>query len=323
MSSADHRRQMVRRQSSRQGGSVPELHVPEQLSVPVDGGELAVLRWPADGPDSPLVVLVHGITANALAWAPVAEALAGSVEVIAPDLRGRAASAGLPGPYGVERHAEDVTAILDRFAGGRRTVLVGHSMGAFVVAMAAAGVARGRVHGPVLVDGGLALAVPPGADIDAVLSASLGPAVERLSMTFPDRAAVRDFWAAHPAVGPWVDTPAVAAYLDRDLVAADGGGLRSACVPEAVRVDGGDILLNDRVLEATDDLPVRAALLWATRGMFDQVPGLYDEVRLAGLGLELLRVTPREVPGTNHYSILWAPEGVAAVTEEIRAASAG
>jgi pimeloyl-ACP methyl ester carboxylesterase len=300
---------------------VAETQVPEQLAVPVDGGRLAVLRWPADGPDAPLVVLVHGITANALAWGPVAEALAGSVEVVAPDLRGRAASAGLPEPYGVERHAEDVTAILDRFGGGRRAVLVGYFLGAFVAAMAAAGVARGRVDGLVLVDGGLALAVPPGPDLDTVLVASLGPEVERLAMTFPDRAAVREFWAAHPAVGPWVDSPAVAACLDRDLVPADGGGVRSACNAEAVRVDGGDMLLNDRVLEATDNLPVDATLLWATRGMFDQVPGLYDEVRLAELGLELLRVTAREVPDTNHYSILWAPDGVAAISREIRAAA--
>jgi hypothetical protein len=57
--------------------------------------------------------------------------------------------------------------------------------------------------------------------------------------------------------------------------------------------------------------------------MFDQVPGLYDEVRLAGLGLELLHITAREVPGTNHYSILWAPEGIAAIAEAVRVAAAG
>jgi hypothetical protein len=50
-------------------------------------------------------------------------------------------------------------------------------------------------------------------------------------------------------------------------------------------------------------------------------PGLYDEVRLAGLGLDLQHVTAREVPGTDHYSIVWAPEGVAAVAEEVRAAA--
>src|SRR3712207_8754052 len=50
---------------------------------------------------------------------------------------------------------------------------------------------RSRVHGLVLVDGGLALPQPPGADVDAMLSAVLGPSLDRLSMTFPDLAAVR------------------------------------------------------------------------------------------------------------------------------------
>jgi hypothetical protein len=57
--------------------------------------------------------------------------------------------------------------------------------------------------------------------------------------------------------------------------------------------------------------------------MFDQIPGLYDEVRLAGLGLELTTITPREVPDTNHYSIVWAPQGVDAITEEVRTAARG
>jgi pimeloyl-ACP methyl ester carboxylesterase len=195
-------------------------------------------------------------------------------------------------------------------------------MGAFVATMAAAGVARDRVDGLVLVDGGPALPVPPAADVDAALAATLGPSLDRFGRTFPDLAAVRAFWAEHPAVGPWVDDPGVAAYLARDVVPAEGGGLRSACVPEAVRVDGADVLANEAVLEAADDLPVPATLLWATRGMQDQVPGLYDEVRLASLGLELQRITAREVPDTNHYSIIWAPQGVEAVVREVHAAAA-
>ncbi|SNT02150.1 Alpha/beta hydrolase family protein [Geodermatophilus saharensis] len=299
---------------------------PVQISIPVDGGDLAALHWAADAPGSPIAVLVHGITANALAWAPVAAALAGEFEVVAPDLRGRAGSAGLPGPYGLERHADDVATLLDRFgadgdAGADATVLVGHSMGAFVAALAAAGTARDRVHGLVLVDGGLALPEPPGADVDAKLAAVLGPSLDRLSTTFPDLAAVRAFWAQHPAVGPWVDVPAVAAFLARDLVPG-AVPLRSACVPEAVRVDGGDVLLNERVLEATANLPVPATLLWASGGMLGQRPGLYDEVRLAGLGLEPAGITAREVPGTDHYSILWADQGVAAVADAVRAAAA-
>ncbi|MFW3170382.1 alpha/beta fold hydrolase [Geodermatophilus sp. CPCC 206100] len=299
---------------------------PVQIAVPVEGGELSALHWPADAPGAPIVVLVHGITANAMSWARVGAALAGDVEVVAPDLRGRAGSAGLPGPYGLDAHAADLTALLDSLGadgdgGAESTVLVGHSMGAFVATLAAAGPARDRVHGLVLVDGGLAFPQPPGADLDAMLAAVLGPALDRLSMTFPDLAAVRAFWAQHPAVGPWVDVPSVAAYLARD-VTGEPPALRSACVPEAVRVDGGDVLANERVLEATTDLPVPATLLWATRGMFDQTPGLYDQVRLAQLGLEPAGITAREVPDTNHYSILWAAQGVEAITAAVRAAAA-
>ncbi len=298
---------------------------PVQIGVPVDGGELTALYWAADAPGSPIAVLLHGITANAMAWAPVAAALAGEFEVVAPDLRGRAGSAGVPGPYGLDRHAADVATLLDRFGADRdtgadATVLVGHSMGAFVAALAAAGTARDRVHGLVLVDGGLALPEPPGADVDAKLSALLGPSLDRLTTTFPDLAAVREFWAQHPAVGPWVDVPAVAAFLARDLVPGEVP-LRSACVPEAVRVDGGDVLLNERVLEATASLPVPATLLWATRGLLGQRPGLYDEVRLANLGLEPSGITAHEVPGTDHYSILWADQGVAAIAGAARAAA--
>jgi pimeloyl-ACP methyl ester carboxylesterase len=285
----------------------------------VDGGELAVLRWPAAGTDAPLAVLLHGITANALAWGHVAPALAGEFEVLVPDLRGRGGSAGLPGPYGLERHAEDVAAVLDRSGNGRRTVLVGHSMGGFVATMATAGVARDAVHGLVLVDGGAQLPTPAGADIDAMLAALLGPWLDRLERTFPDLDAVRAFWAADPAVGPWVDDPVVAAFLARDVVRVDGG-LRSACVREAVRLDGGDMLTNERVLEATSNLPIPATLLWAERGMQDETPGLYDEARLERLGLARVGVTTRRVAGTNHDSILWADNGVAEIVAAVRAA---
>ena len=137
--------------------------------------------------------------------------------------------------------------------------------------------------------------------------------------------------AGRAAAGP-VDWSALAAelgyadqaHLVRDFtrVVGEPPALRSACVPEAVRVDGGDVLLNERVLEATTDLPVPATLLWATRGMFDQTPGLYDEVRLARLGLERSGITAREVPDTNHYSIVWASQGVEAISAAVREAAA-
>src|SRR4051794_8675431 len=96
------------------------------------GGQL-VHVWPGTRPDAPVVLAAHGITANGLSWGPVAEQLDGAVTLLAPDLRGRAGSSHLPGPYGLARHADDLAAILDD-RGVRQAVLVGHSMGAYVAA---------------------------------------------------------------------------------------------------------------------------------------------------------------------------------------------
>lgn len=297
---------------------------PEEIRVPVEGGELAALYWAADAPSAPLVVLVHGITANAAAWTAVGAALAGEHEVVAVDLRGRGGSAEVPGVYGLQAHADDVTAVLeaygaDREGGANAAVLVGHSMGGFVAALAAAGPARDLVHGLVLVDGGLQLAVPPAGDVDAMLAAVLGPSLERLDLRFADLDDARAWWAQHPAVGPWLEDPAVDAYVQRDLVPS-GDGLRSAVVDRAVRVDGGEVLLDEMVREASASLPVPATLLWATRGLLGESPGLYDEVRLAGLGLEPAGITAVEVPDTDHFSVLWSPQGVTAITDTVRAA---
>src|SRR5918998_4160417 len=100
---------------------------PERFDVHVAGGELAAYRWPGDGP---LVVAAHGITSNHRSWGVVAAALDGDVTLVAPDLRGRGRSNGLPGPYGIERHADDVAALLDHLE-VERAVVAGHSMGGF------------------------------------------------------------------------------------------------------------------------------------------------------------------------------------------------
>src|ERR1700760_2219544 len=85
------------------------------LDVPVDGGNLRVLVW---GTGTRVAVAVHGITASAMAWQAVPRQMPAGWTLAAPDLRGRGHSAGLPGPWGLERHAADVTAVLRHFGGG-------------------------------------------------------------------------------------------------------------------------------------------------------------------------------------------------------------
>ena len=123
---------------------------PERLDVPVAGGSLAVYRLGSRGP---AVLAVHGITSNSHAWIAAARALGDRASLVALDLRGRGRSAELPGPYGVAVYARDLLAVLDRLE-LEQTVVVGHSLGAYIVAQF--GVNHpDRVNQLVLVDGGV------------------------------------------------------------------------------------------------------------------------------------------------------------------------
>ncbi|MBL7253002.1 alpha/beta hydrolase [Paractinoplanes lichenicola] len=274
----------------------------QELEFPVRGGTLRGVRWPGDGP---VVLAAHGITANALSFAAVASSLAGRVELIALDLRGRARSGDLPGPYGMAAHVADLIAVTDHL-GLDKVTLAGHSMGGFVVAATAAA-HPGRVNGVLLIDGGVTIPAPPGADVDEVLTAVVGPAIRRLGMTFPDEQAYLNFFRAHPALrADW--SPAVAAYVARDLTGAPPD-LRSSCSLEAVRADATDTLIDRTTVDAVHHLKCPARLLWAERGLQNQTPGLYENPALA---------FPTElVPDVNHYTILFAPRAAALVADRI------
>lgn len=286
-----------------------------ETRVAVPGGELAVLRWAAAVPDPPVVVLVHGITGNALAWAAVVDELAGRAEVIAPDLRGRAGSRDVAGPWGVTRDAHDVVAVLDACGLERRPVLGGHSLGAFVGAAAVAEVPD-RFARFVAVDGGLGFPLPPAADADAVLEAVVGPAVKKLSMTFADAAAYLDFHRVHPAFARnW--TEELTAYLRRDILELPGGQVVSSCVEDAIRADGRQVLLDSGVRTAINGLTCPVAFVHAERGLLDEAQALYDDARFRLGGLDRERVRVEMVPDTNHYTVIGPGAGARCVARAL------
>lgn len=289
----------------------------DAFAVPVADGDLHVGRW-GDGPLT--VVAAHGITGNHRSWQAVARALDPDLTLVAPDLRGRGRSADLPGPFGMRAHAEDLVAVLDHL-GIERAVLAGHSMGAYVATVAAT-THPDRWSSLVLVDGGVALPLPDGVDPDAMLAGVLGPALARLELTFPDRAAYHDFWREHPALvepGAWNDD--TEAWLDHDLV-GEAPELRSSAALAAVRFDGTELLVDRQVRRAVLDLTQPAVLLRAPRGLLNQVPPLLpDELvdplrRSWPIRLEML------VENTNHYTIVLAPRGARAVASHLLAAAA-
>jgi pimeloyl-ACP methyl ester carboxylesterase len=168
-----------------------------------------------------LVVAVHGITASAMTWPPLARQLSAEWTLVAPDLRGRGAAAELPGPYGLRRHVEDICALVHSRQATSAAVLVGHSLGGFIALLAAAAEPQ-LFRRLVLVDGGLPFPPPPeGVSVDDMLTATLGPAIDRLSKTFESEQAYLDFFRAHPALtADWND--AIAAYARYDLTGPPG-----------------------------------------------------------------------------------------------------
>jgi pimeloyl-ACP methyl ester carboxylesterase len=135
--------------------------------------ELATLTF---GDGLQVAVAVHGITASAMAWSVAARAMPREWTLVAPDLGGRGASADLPGPYGLDRHTDDICTLAR--SRGEKVVLVGHSMGAYVALLSAA--AHPELFSRlILIDGGPSMPLPADLDPDTVLDATLGPAIER------------------------------------------------------------------------------------------------------------------------------------------------
>ncbi|HEY0167618.1 MAG TPA: alpha/beta hydrolase [Jatrophihabitans sp.] len=287
--------------------------------VAVRGGTLRVGSWRsqslADGVPERVVLAVHGITASHLAWPLVARRLteAPGTLVLAPDLRGRGRSSGLPGPWGMAQHAEDLAAVLDELAPGSQAVVTGHSMGAFVAVTLAARRPE-LVASLVLVDGGVPLVLPEGWTLQAAV-AGLGPAADRLSMTFADRAAYRDFWREHPAFGEGFSAT-VRDYVDYDLD-PDGPPWRSGCRVEAMTADHAELFADGPVDLAWPRLRTAVTFLRAPRGLFDEPGGLYPRQGLEHWRSRYPQLAVREVDGVNHYTVTLGELGAAAVSDSV------
>lgn len=283
--------------------------------VAVAGGDLVVHLLNRAPLGAPAVVALHSISSNGLSWQPVADLLDGEVCVVAPDMRGRAESAGVRSG-GLADHAADVLAVADHL-GLARPLVAGHSMGAFAAVLAAATYPE-RAAAVVLVDGGVAFPTPSTAEVDAVLSSVIGPAMARLRMTFADEHAYLEYWRSHAGLAPYLDGPGggyLRAFLLHDLTGT-AGALRSSSSLECVRADWSDMTSDPATLAAVHALQCPAHLLWARRGLLDEPVGLYSPDRLEAARLpDDIVVTQL---ATNHYGALLEPPAVSEVARAIR-----
>jgi 3-oxoadipate enol-lactonase len=163
-----------------------------------DGAELAFVE---SGAGEPALLFVHGWQADNTVWREVIDALGPAVHTFAVDRRGNGESSASPGPYRLERYAEDLRDFV-RARGLGPPVVVGHSMGATVAL-------RFAVDTPQATRGLVLIAPVP---------ASGGGYSEKgeayLRATAGDRAAVRN-WLARTFAAPPSD-----AVLERLCAAA-------------------------------------------------------------------------------------------------------
>ena len=285
---------------------------PEFLSFDVEGGQLGALRWTGIV-GAPTVVAIHGITANAWSWDPLAHHMSGGANLLAIDLRGRGRSFEMPGPFGIRQHADDVAAVIKQIGGP--VVLVGHSMGAYVALMVTARHPT-TVKDVVLVDGGTPLPVPEGADIDEALDTTLGPALARLGKVWSDRTSYYGMWSNHPAFAEGISIDLERNLLE-DLIEADDG-FRTAVNVDAVRHDGRELLADEDVRTLLHRRTARTAIVRAPNGLLGAPPPLISD--------EVIRQFPNHrwihAADTNHYTVVMGPAGATIVAKAIRDALA-
>jgi pimeloyl-ACP methyl ester carboxylesterase len=286
---------------------------PKIIHVDVDGARLGGLEWEGNA-GAPTLVTVHGITANAWTWAPMARILDGQMRVIAIDVRGRGRSADAPAPYGIIQHADDVALVIKSFNVGP-VVLAGHSMGTYI-AMVCAERHPELISRLVLVDGAVAIPLPAGLDAQAALDRTLGPSLARLQQSWPHPQAYKEMWEAHPAFAAGL-TPEMEKYAMDDLIQSDQGWI-SKVNEEAVRADGADLLLNETVRSSLDRQTHPITMIRAELGILAQptpfIPAEYMT--------QYRQHTWVTIPHSNHYDVLMGEQGARAVAKAAQGVAA-
>ena len=294
-------------------------HGYQSIDVPVTGGQLRVGLW---GNSGPVVVCAHGITANHREFRALADQLGSGFRLVAPDLRGRGRSNGIEGPFGMAAHAADLVAVLDRLKITQADVLLGHSMGGFVAAVAAAQYPS-RFARVLMVDGGLPImnagfiAWLPFSNylIEKLTQKIIGPSLTRLDMTFASPGAYRAFWQPHPALASdW--SVYVEDYVDYDLV-GDAPALRPSTNKDALLRDVRTQLIEGLVARSLREIRCPVRFLRAPRGIMNDKP-LYPEARLARAAAGIPGFSSATVPDVNHFTILLSERGAKAVAAEVR-----
>jgi pimeloyl-ACP methyl ester carboxylesterase len=267
---------------------------PKMTRVRGHGVELALAVWEGKGVP---VLCVHGLTANCRSWDVIAERLAPRRRVMALDLRGRGLSDKPRAGYSVERHCEDIRAVLTHLD-LPPVALMGHSLGA-VIAVAFAARFPGRVDHVILVDGGGKLT----REQTERVFAGIKPSLDRLGKVFPSFETYTAAMKQAPFLKPW--NPALEAYF-RYEVEGVKGGVRSRVHPAHIVEEAANLKKFD-VGECYRKVCCPTLILRAPHGMLAANDILLPKSAVKKMVAEIPAAWLAEIKDANHYSIMFQP----------------
>jgi lipase len=274
--------------------------------VPGDGVELAFGYWPGRG--APVVAL-HGLTASHVNFIGIAERLAGRCALFALDLRGRGDSDKPPAPYGMAQHARDVAAAM-RAMGLGPSIIVGHSMGAFVATALAAQEPQ-LVSGLVLIDGGFVPDTLAASSSDKGPLAALEQRLAQLRHTYPSRQAYREFWRTQPHFPAEEWNTWVEAFLDYEV--SGDSSVRPKASEVGVRTDLGAAFERDAIIDRLKSIRVASLLIRAERGFTPDQPPLFPDALAADICGYVPHLEDHKLAGTTHYTVALGEHGAASI----------
>ena len=227
-------------------GESDEFEVCEEL-LELGGLSVCVCAW---GPeDGPVALCLHGILDQATVWEDVAIHLARrGYRVVAPDLRGHGHSQHVPpgGAYHLLDFVADADALVRRL-GAESVALVGHSLGAVIALLLAAG-RPGLVRELVLVEPPIPREEPQGDEAETLTAYLDYSASTQVHPVLPDLAAAAErLTRAIPSL-----SAAWAKRLTQRLIEPVDGGVRWRWDPRLATRAGiafGDIHAGTSVLQ--------------------------------------------------------------------------
>ena len=285
------------------------MREPIQTRHTVNGVDLQVYEWPADGPT---IFLAHATGFHARCWDRVAERLP-EFRCIALDMRGHGLSSKPEPPYPWRRFGEDVAALADRL-GLEGAIGSGHSKGGYAVTLAAAlrpgTFSKLLLIDPVILSREAYRMTPPEGEHFA--------ARRRNEWASPE--AMFESFASRPPFNLW-DRDVLRDYCQYGLVPNPAGeGFVLACPPRIEAATyagsaGGDIY--DEI--ATIDIPVRV-LRARPRGTDSVMGDMSGSPTTPDLASHFRHAEDVPLPQYTHFIPMQDPGFIA---DELRAFAAG